>query len=600
MSAPTQPSTAASECAATDVISAASTLVDVLRRRAATQPSRTAYTFLTDGETDEIVATYGELDRRARAIAARLQAELPAGERVLLLLPTGLEYVAAFFGCLYAGMIAVPAYPPRRNQSLDRIESIVADSEPAVALVSAASTSHLATMAAETPGFERLRWLAVDELGDEAAERWQSPNVGPESLAFLQYTSGSTRTPRGVMVSHRNVLHNAAISARMFRLSAADVGVTWLPLYHDFGLIGGIVQPLCTGFPVILLSPIAFLHRPLRWLRAISRYGATLSGSPPFALDLCVRRSRPEEREGLDLSRWKALALGGEPIRPEVLDRFVEAFGPRGFQREALCTGYGLAEATLFFSATPPGTAPSIRSVDAAALEQHRAVPTSAGTPGGKSLVGCGRSVPDQRLAIVDPATGEPRADGEVGEVWIAGPSVARGYWGRAEESAAAFGARLPNGDGPFLRTGDLGFVCDGQLYISGRLKDLILIRGRNHYPQDLEWTASHSHPALLDGAGAALAVECDGEERLVIAHEIGRSWLNGPTAEIAQAVRRAIAEQHDLEVEEIVLLPPGSLPRTSSGKVRRQASRLALADGMLRARADGVRRSTAATAGRA
>lgn len=599
MPARTQPSTASTECAAPDVVSAASTLVDVLRQRAAVEPGRTAYTFLTDGEADEIVVSYGDLDRRARAIAARLQADFAAGERILLLLPTGLEYVAAFFGCLYAGMIAVPAYPPRRNQSLDRIESIVADAEPAAALVSAGGIAHLATLAADTPGFERLRWLAVDEIDDKAADSWQPPNIGPESLAFLQYTSGSTRTPRGVMISHRNVLHNAAISARMFRLSPADVGVTWLPLYHDFGLIGGIVQPLCTGFPVVLLSPIAFLHRPLRWLRAISRYGATLSGSPPFALDLCVRRSRPEEREGLDLSRWKALALGGEPIRPEVLDRFVEAFEPHGFQRAALCTGYGLAEATLFFSATAPGTAPTISTVDVAALEQHRAVPTPPGATGSKSLVGCGGSVPDQRLAIVDPATGEPCADGDVGEVWIAGPSVARGYWSRAEESAAVFGARLPDGEGPFLRTGDLGFVRDGQLYISGRLKDLILIRGRNHYPQDLEWTAGQSHPALSDGAGAALATERDGEERLVIAHEIGRSWLDGPTTEIVQAIRRAIAEQHDLEVEEVVLLPPGSLPRTTSGKVRRQACRRALLDGTLRARANSVRRSKPVAAGR-
>lgn len=599
MAARSQPSTFSTDRAESGAISTASSLVEVLRHRADVQPRRTAYTFLTDGESDEIVMDYGQLDRRARATAARLQAEYPAGERILLLLPTGLEYVAAFFGCLYAGMVAVPAYPPRRNQNFDRIDSIVANARPAAALTTAASVPQLSALAAETPDFEAMRWLAVDEIGDEAADGWQMPDVGPESLAFLQYTSGSTRTPRGVMVSHRNVLHNSAISARMFQLSPEDVGVTWLPLYHDFGLIGGIVQPLCTGFPVVLISPMAFLHRPLRWLRAISRYGATLSGSPPFALDHCVRRSRPEEREGLDLSRWKALGLGGEPIRPDVLDRFVEAFGPHGFRREALCTGYGLAEATLFFSATEPGTKPIITTVDVAALEQHRAVPLAAGASEGKPLVGCGRNVEGQQLAIVDPATGERRADGEVGEVWIAGPSVARGYWNREEESAAVFGARLPDGDGPYLRTGDLGFVRDGELYISGRLKDLIVIRGRNHYPQDVEWTAQQSHPALSDGAGAAFSIERDGEERLVVAHEIGRSWLNGPTNEIVWAVRRAVAEEHDLEVEEVVLLHPGSLPRTSSGKVRRQASRLALLDGSLLARAMSARRTPAAAAGR-
>jgi acyl-CoA synthetase (AMP-forming)/AMP-acid ligase II len=282
-----------------------------------------------------------------------------------------------------------------------------------------------------------------------------------------------------------------------------------------------------------------------------------------------------------------------------VLDRFVEAFGPYGLRREALCTGYGLAEATLFFSATAPGTVPIITTVDVAALEQHRAVSLPDGTPGGKPLVGCGRSVDDQRLAIVDPETHERRADGEVGEIWIAGPSVAGGYWERAEESAAVFGARLADGDGPFLRTGDLGFVRDGELYVSGRLKDLIVIRGRNHYPQDVEWTARQSHPALADGAGAAFSVERDGEERLVIAHEIGRSWIGGPTDAIVWAIRGAVAEQHDLEIEDVVLLQPGVLPRTSSGKVRRRASRRALLDGTLKTSDGSAGRPRALAAGR-
>ena len=597
MAARSQPIPTATDHAVSSTDSAPSTLVDVLRNRASAESLRTAYTFLGNGDADETDVCYADLDRRARAIAARLQAEYPAGERILLLLSTGPEYVAAFFGCLYAGLIAVPAYPPRRNQSLDRIESIVADAQPVAALTTASSLSQLAALAAETPGFEHLHWHAVEEIGDEAADRWRAPTVVPESLAFLQYTSGSTRAPRGVMVSHRNVLHNAEISAQMFQLSPADVGVTWLPLYHDFGLIGGILQPLCIGFPVVLLSPMTFLHRPLRWLQSISRYGATLSGSPPFALDHCVRRIRPDERDGLDLSTWKALALGGEPIHPEVLDRFVEAFGPYGFRREALCTGYGLAEATLFFSAVAPGTAPTVATVDSMALEQHRAIPEPAESSEGKPLVACGRTVEGQRLAIVEASTGERCADGEVGEVWIAGPSVAQGYWNRPDESAEVFGAHLSDGDGPYLKTGDLGFMHDGDLYISGRLKDLIVIRGRNHYPQDVEWTAKQSHPALADGAGAAFSVERDGEERLVIAHEIGRSWLGDYVSEIVWAIRGAIAEHHDLEVEEVVLVHPGSLPRTSSGKIRRQASRRAMLEGALRTWTGRVRRSPVAAA---
>jgi acyl-CoA synthetase (AMP-forming)/AMP-acid ligase II len=583
MSARSQPSMLSTDRAGTGSMPDVPTLVDMLRFRAASEPDRLAFTVLADGDADDETISYGELDRRARSIAARLQAEYRVGDRILLPLPTSLEYVAAFFGCLYAGMVAVPAYPPRRNQSFDRIESIVTNARPAAALVTSESLPALAGLAAETPGFEGLHWLAVDDLQSATASAWRPPTVTPETLAFLQYTSGSTRTPRGVMVSHRNILHNSAISAHMFQLSRADVGVTWLPLYHDFGLIGGMLQPVCTGLPVVLISPLAFLLRPMRWLRAISQYGATLSGSPPFALDLCVRRSRPEEREGLDLSTWKALAIGGEPIRQDVLDRFVTAFEPYGFRREALCTGYGLAEATLFFSATSPGASPSITTVDPGALEQHRVVALSPGHPDGKPFVGCGQSMAEQRLAIVNPESNERCVEDEVGEIWIAGASIAGGYWDRPDESTAVFGAYLSDGDGPYLKTGDLGFVHDGELYISGRLKDLIIIRGRNHYPQDVEWTVHQSHPALADVAGAAFTIDREGEERLVVAHEVGRAWLRGPSSEIHWSIRRTVAEAHDLEIEDIVLLLPGSLPRTSSGKVRRRASRDALLAGTLK-----------------
>ena len=304
----------------------------------------------------------------------RLQEQGATGERVLVLLPSSLEYVAAFFGCLYAGAVAIPAYPPRRNQHLDRIESIVADARPVIALVTAASVGPLTRLAADVPTFAGLRWLAVDEIPDDAASDWKQPVVRADTLAFLQYTSGSTRSPRGVMISHRNMLHNSSIIARTFRLGPADVGVTWLPIYHDLGLIGGIVQPIYSGFPVVVFSPVAFLYRPLRWLRAISRYGGTVSGGPCFALDLCVRRSSPAERAELDLSSWKGAFLGGEPIRPDVLDRFVAAFGAHGFHREALSPGYGLAEATMFFAASGPDAPPLIVTADST---EARAAPSA-------------------------------------------------------------------------------------------------------------------------------------------------------------------------------------------------------------------------------
>lgn len=580
MTPPSQPTPAATApVGSTDLTYPAPTLVELLQLRAATEPDRTAYTVLVDGDDDAVSMTYGALDRRARAIAAHIQQMCEPGERILLPLPTSLEYVSAFFGCLYAGTIAVPAYPPRRNQSLDRIESMVADAQPVAALTGGASAAPLADLGSSGA----LRLVPLEEIDDGAAPTWTPPQVGPETVAFLQYTSGSTRTPRGVMVSHRNVLANATISAQMFELGPDDVGATWLPLYHDFGLVGGVLQPLCTGFPVVLLSPMAFLHRPIRWLRAVSRYRATLSGSPPFALDLCATRGLPDPGEHLDLSSWKSLALGGEPIRPDTLDRFVQAFEPHGFRRETLCPGYGLAEATLFFSATAPAALPTQVTVDASALERHRVEAVATPDATGKTFSGCGRPMAGQRLAIVDPDTCLPRGPDEVGEVWVAGPSIAQGYWGQPAESAAVFGARLPGDDRAYLRTGDLGFVRNGELHISGRLKDLAIVRGRNHYPQDIEWTAQQSHPALANGAGAAFSVERDGEERLVVVHEVGRTWLDGATSEVVRAIRRAVAAHHDVEIDEVVLLYPSTLPRTSSGKVRRRATADALQAGTLR-----------------
>ena len=548
------------------------TLVELLRTRVLDEGDRRAFTFLADGDAGELHVSYADLDRRARAIACCLQEQGAAGEPVLLLLPSSFEYVAAFFGCLYAGAVAIPAYPPRRNQSLDRIEAIVADARPALALVAAPALASFTRLAEESPGLKNLRCLAVDRVPDDLAAHWQAPAVQPESLAFLQYTSGSTRTPRGVMISHRNVLHNSWIIARTFGLGAADVGVTWLPIYHDLGLIGGIVQPVYSGFPVVVFSPVAFLQRPLRWLRAISRYGGTVSGGPTFALDLCVRRSRPEEHADLDLSTWNGAFLGGEPVRHDVLERFVETFAPVGFRREALCPGYGLAEATMFFSASGPEEPPLVVTVQRTALEQHQLVEMPAGHPDGQPFVGCGRNISDQRLAIVRPESCERRGDDEIGEIWIAGPSISQGYRDRPEETAAAFGGYLADGDGPYLRTGDLGFVRGGEIFITGRLKDLIIVRGRNHYPQDLERTVEQSHPALVADGGAAFAVECDGEERLVVACEVGREWLGSDSEEIVWAVRQAVAEAHDVELEDVVLLMPGGLPRTSSGKVRRRA----------------------------
>ena len=556
----------------------AQTLSDLLRLRALHQPDRRAYTFLSDGETKEVHLTYGELDLQARAVAARLQALASPGERALLLYPPGLQYAAAFFGCLYAGIVAVPVYPPRPNRPDPRFLAILSDARARVVL----------TTSAILPNAERLLqgdapvlWLATDGLNGDSAARWRDPGVGPDDLAFLQYTSGSTSSPKGVRVAHGNLLHNEALIGRAFGMTPESVVVGWLPLYHDMGLIGNLLQPLAAGCPCVLMSPVDFLQKPLRWLQAISRYGGTVSGGPNFAYDLCVRKIGPAEKEGLDLSRWQVAFNGAEPVRAETLDRFASAFAPCGFRREALFPCYGLAEATLFVTGAGRGEPPVVSRFAAEELGHNRA----AHAADGRALVSSGRAVPapeGQDVAIVDPETRRRRGPGEVGEIWIAGPSVARGYWSRPEATEATFRAFTEDGEGPFLRTGDLGFLDGAELYVTGRAKDLIIVRGRNLYPQDVELTVEKSHPALRPGCGAAFSVEMKGEERLVVVQEVRRDARSTDPAEVIGAIRRAVAEENEAPLEAIVLIRTASLPKTSSGKVRRQATREAFLTGGL------------------
>ena len=559
----------------------------ILRDRALRTPARRAYTFLLHGEEEGESLTYGELDRRARAIGERLARSRLGGRRALLLYPPGLVFVAAFFGCLYAGTVAVPAYPPQSPRGLPRLLSIVGDARPAAVLTTEALARKLAETAREAPRLARLECIATDDLGAGGEPAWEPPRADAEALAFLQYTSGSTAAPKGVMVSHGNLLHHEEMIRRAFAQSEASVVVGWLPLYHDMGLIGNVLQPLYVGAPCILFSPVDFLTRPRRWLAAISRYRATTSGGPNFAYDLCVRKIGPAEREGLDLASWRVAFNGAEPIRARTLDDFAAAFGPSGFRRAAFYPCYGLAEATLFASGGAAGTAPRVAAFDAAELGRGRIAPRADGRP----HVSCGRPWMGQEIAIVDPEARRRRPPGAVGEIWIAGESVAQGYWDRPEASESELRARLADDPaaGPYLRTGDLGFLDGGELFVAGRLKDLIILRGRNLYPQDVEQAAERSHPALRPGCGAAFAVERavesaveraverggerGEEERLVVA------WELDPHAEpdveaVAGAVRQAVAEAVEAAVDEVVLLRAGSIPKTSSGKIRRGACR--------------------------
>jgi acyl transferase domain-containing protein/acyl-CoA synthetase (AMP-forming)/AMP-acid ligase II/acyl carrier protein len=568
--------------------SALSSWVDLLRWRVTQQPEQRAYTFLSDGEIERDRLTYADLDLQARMIGASLQREIQSGERALLVYPSGLEFIAAFFGCLYSGIIAVPVYPPsaaRSDRTLAKFRAIANDAQPAVILTTSSLASRVDGLLALSPELQAAPVVVTDTLPTNLAEEWQVPTVHADTLAFFQYTSGSTGLPKGVMVTHGNLLHNSSLVER-YCLHPEDAhGVTWLPLYHDLGLIGGVLQPLYAGYESTVMSPASFLQRPIRWLQAISRTKATISGAPNFAYDLCVRKVTDKQKKTLDLSHWEIVANGAEPVRAETLERFSEAFASCGFRRNYFYPCYGLAEATLVVSAGTKGVFPTVKTFQGKELEQNQAVPVTEGdeSKDTRTLVSIGASHSDQRVEIVDPLTRLLCPPGSVGEIWVAGPSVAQGYWRRDEESEHTFRAYLADSsEGPFLRTGDLGFMLDGELFITGRLKDLIIIRGSNHYPQDIELTVEKAHPALRPACGVACSVDVEGEERLVIVQEVERQYLKHDFSEVFRAIRQAVAELHELQTYAIVLIKTGSIPKTSSGKVQRRTTREALLEGSL------------------
>jgi acyl-CoA synthetase (AMP-forming)/AMP-acid ligase II len=552
-------------------------LIHLLSERSVRQSRDTAYTFCLDGEGNSISLTYQELDRKARKLGSVLQQLGLTGERALLMYPSGLDFIIGFLGCLYAGVIAVPAYPPRRNQSLDRLQAIVADCQAREVLTTTNIWQSLERSLSHYPELTSLQWLATDNLVNHFSPHWQPPNINEDSLAFLQYTSGSTGTPKGVMVSHGNLIHNSRQIYQSFGHHSGSRGLVWLPPYHDMGLIGGIIQPIYGGFPITLMSPVDFLQKPFRWLDAISKYQVTTSGGPNFAYDLCVRKVTPEQLASLDLSSWEVAFTGAEPVRAETLTAFAEKFAPCGFRKEAFYPCYGMAEATLFISGGGKYQAPVIKKVEEEALAEHRGILAKErrigiGKPT-KTLVSCGRAWGGQKIFIVDPDTLMTCPTGQVGEIWVSGASVAKGYWNQPDKTVATFHAYLQDtGEGPFLRTGDLGFLQeDGELFVTGRIKDIIIIRGRNHYPQDIERTVEQAHPALKSSSGAAFAVEVTGEEKLVIVQEVERTYLKRiAIQEVIGNIRQSLTVQHGLQVYEVALIKPGSLPKTSSGKTQR------------------------------
>lgn len=556
------------------------TMVDVLRRRAREEGDRVAFTFLLDGERAERSLTHAALDVRARRIAVGV-ASRARREPVIVAMEPGLDFVAAVFGCFYAGVASVPVHPPEPRDvagGIDRLRRIAADAGSSLVVTTDAYRTWLGAEAGSALERLPLAWCAVDALPAGSEVEWAAPGSDPETLAFLQYTSGSTGDPRGVMVTHGNILAHGAAVRDALALTAEAVVVSWLPLFHDMGLVGSVLIPMQVGFRSILMSPLAFLERPLRWLEAIARYGGTLSPAPNFAYELVVRRSTPEERRAIDLRSWAAAMNGAEPVRADVCARFLDAFAASGFRPTSLVPCYGLAEATLMVAGGPAGSVPIGRTLDGAALQRHRVIAVAADRAGARTVMACGRPAPGVEVVIVDPVTHAPCPPDHVGEVWVAGAQVGAGYWRRPAETATVFAGHLDDGRGPFLRTGDLGFLDDGLLYVTGRLKDVIVVRGRNHYPQDIERTAAGAHPSLRPGA-AAFALGEDGDERLAIVQEVHEG---GASEEAALAVAEAVAREHGLEVHAVVLIAPRTLPKTSSGKVRRRACREALAAGRL------------------
>lgn len=553
--------------------------VDIARQRAADEPDEVGFYFREPGGRRHAL-TYRELDRRARAVATELRARAGPGERVLVLEPPGLGFVTSLLACAYADQVAVPTYPPLRTRAartLERLQQVAHDSAALLALVD--SHSGTADMLQESGAAHRLTLdvILTDTVPDAAADSWRPWAADPDRLALLQYTSGATGTPKGVMLTDGNLLHNSALIREVFGHDRNSRGVIWLPPYHDMGLIGGILQPLFAGFPVTLMTPHQFLQHPIEWLRAISEVGATTSGGPSFAYDLCVRRVAAEERRGLDLSSWTVAFNGAEPVNPGTLDQFCAAFADAGFRREAFLPCYGLAEATLMVSGGPRGIAPQVRVLKPIGAEPDNA----RALPGARVAVG--RPAGDLIVLITDPASGDRCPPGRIGEIRVAGSSVARGYFGRPAETSETFvNAQEGEHPGRFVRTGDLGLLADGMLFVTGRLKDVIIVAGRNHHPEDLERSAQTSHDDFVAGGGAAFPVSSAAGEQVILLQEVQRAALRRDPEELFRAIRAALSHDHQLTAHTIGLLRPGEVPRTLSGKVQRRQCQQLFLDGAL------------------
>jgi acyl-CoA synthetase (AMP-forming)/AMP-acid ligase II/acyl carrier protein len=551
----------------------AGTMVERLLQHEKNQPDKVVYILLEDGLTEKESITYASLVRKAKAIATVLMEKGSKGDRVLLLFPTGIAFITAFFACHFAGMIAVPAYPPKRNKSNERFRSIVQDSSPAFLISTAGIHAELLEYHS-TEGYpEGMQMLVYEELDESLAGKWSDPGISAGDIALLQYTSGSTGTPNGVMVSHANIIHNSECIKQSFGFDENSVGVNWLPNFHDMGLIGCLIQAAYLGASNVIIPPLSFLKNPSNWFRAMSRYGATTGGGPNFAFDYSIEKVPDEDIPQFDLGGLRTLYCGAEPIRRETLQEFAAKFKPSGFRPAQFYPCYGMAESVLIVTGGNYLAAPLYTEVDARTLEENRVLSVTSGRES-RVLTACGYPWLGMRVAIVDPVTRIPSAAGMLGEVWVSGPSVAQGYWNKPQETEETFSACIAGThDGPWLRTGDLGFISHGQLFISGRRKDLIIIRGANYFPNDIEHCAEGCHPAIRKNASAAFSIDSGEGEKLVLVMETERAFMNTDKHdEVFEAARQAIFSEYGIQPHALSLIRTGSILKTSSGKIQRFA----------------------------
>ena len=546
-----------------------------LQKQARQKPDELAFAFLENGVDVASSVTWGELERKVRSFAVNLRmlADQP-GDRALLLYPSGIDFIVAFMGCLYAGIVAVPTIIPHLKRATPRLKSIVSDAQATLACTTRDMYGKIAPLIAEDQQLSQLRWVVNEEVNPALAEEWRPPDLDPDSVCFLQYTSGSTSEPRGVMISHFNLFRTIEDIKAGLDFNESSRMVTWLPIFHDLGLIYGLLTLLSCGGKAYIMSPVTFLEQPLRWLTAITKYQATHTAAPNFAYELCVRKITQEAKQGLDLSSVIAFVNAAEPVRLETMHTFYEAFKDRGLRPNAQAAGYGLAEATVKVASQHAYEGVVYACADRLALEQNRISFVDHDMPGHYDLVSSGTSEIGARILIINPVHLQPCSETEVGEIWVQSDSVALGYWNRLGETRDIFQAFTADGDGPYMRTGDLGFLWKGNLYITGRLKDMIIIQGRNYYPQDIELTVERTDPCLRPSCGAAFAVNLDETDRLVVVQEVRRDFRHSSELPaVLNAIRMAVARNHGLRAHAVILIPPHTVPKTTSGKIRRTAT---------------------------